>query len=193
MDGHIGGREMDPGEAIYLVSASVEDTRPIIDFTHAACQKINWQRIDEVLHGQRPVADYQEVSIPVEAPDATSWDYYSVPGTLGLISHKATELIGHSAFRLYQVLLAHLNGEQYYFLRPTDLLPCLDRENSEVVTFRSNPSRIKEIKKYSFKKELIDPYLFFCIPESASLFATEAVYQVSRRGKLAGFDFQRVD
>jgi hypothetical protein len=184
---------MNNSENIYLVGASIEEERPVIDFTHPDCKKVDWLLIDEVLRGMHPVGECQAVSIPVLVPGANAWSFYSVAGTLGLISRKAVQIIGDSAFQHFQLLSARLNDEEYCFLRAEKKLPVLDIGRSDIVAFRSNPARIKQIKKYAFKKDAIDSYVFFSIPEFPGLFATEAILQTVKQNGLAGFDFRQVD
>ena len=61
---------------------------------------------------------------------------------------------------------------------------------SEIITFRSNPGRVKEIKKHVFKKELIEDPIVFSIPESLSrLYTTTTVRDIITRTSIPGFRF----
>lgn len=184
---------MQKQQAIYLVGPSLEENRPVIDFTSPSCRTVNWKVIDEILRGQRCVGEYQPIHIELDAPEAILWSYYSIAGTLGLFSDEAVSRIGHSAFRHYQLLPAQLNQKGFTLLKPIELLPCLDLAKSDVVAFRSNPNRIKEVRKYVFKKEMIDDNLLFSIPELPGLFATDPVRTAVLQNLLSGFAFHLVD
>ena len=121
--------------------------------------------------------------------DATSWGYYSIPGTLGLVSGEAVRCIGPSAFGRFVLLPARLNGSEYYLLKVAEVLPCLDLARAEVVPFRTSPGRIKDITRYAFHKAVIPNPLVFSIPELPGLFATPAVAEAIERGRVPGFQF----
>jgi hypothetical protein len=174
---------------VFRVDPSVEDDRPVIEFDAPANRGIDWRRLDDILRGERPTADYRALSIVVERSDAASWGYYSVPGTLGLISGEAVRCIGPSAFGRFVLLPARLNDSGYYFLKVAEVLPCLDLARAEVVPFRSSPERIKDITKYAFHKPMIPDPLVFSIPELPGLFATPAVAEAIERGRVPGFHF----
>lgn len=178
---------------IFEISPSTEDDRPQIAFDAEANQRIDWQKLDGVLRGQRPIGDYDEVRVSIPGPRACSWGFFSVPGTLGLISAIAVDRIGHSVFRHFDLLPAKLNDATFYFLKPKEYLPCLDREKSEIITFRADPGRVKEIRKYSFNKNMLSDPLVFSIPEALSrLYATTTVYNRVVESGIPGFRFSPV-
>jgi hypothetical protein len=167
------GEDMTEEGVVFMVGPSVEDDRPVIEFDALVNRGIDWRRLDALLRGERPTTDYQELSVVVPDADATSWGYYSVPGTLGLISGEAVRCIGRSTLRLFLLMPARLNGSEYFFLKVTEVLPCLDLTRSEVVPFRTSPERIKAIKRYAFNKAMIPDPLVFSIPELPGLFAPQ--------------------
>jgi hypothetical protein len=177
---------------VYTVTPSMETYRPAIEFDAPVNEGIDWLQLDAILQGRLTIADYRVLSVVVRSSDATSWHYYSVPGTLGLISATALQVIDRVATRLYDFLPAKINDSDYFFLRPLELLACLDLSRSEVVTFRSNPSRIKDIKKFAFNKAAIPNPLIFSIPEFPGLFATQDVQQAIIDSRLSGFYFTPV-
>ena len=184
---------LDKDESIFGLSPSVEDERPMIDFEFIEHRQIDWLRIDEVLRGLRPLSDYPSVALSVPRKDATSWAFYLVPGTLGLIAKKAVDALGAETFRLYDLLSASLNGTKYYFLKCREVLPCLDLSRSTTVRFGCDPTRIKAIEKYAFVKAIITDPLIFSIPELPALFATPGVERRVRDTELRGFCFDKVD
>ena len=179
---------------IFELDPSVEDDRPVIDFELKANQKNDWQRLDLILRGEKPIADYEEVQISIARPDAGSWGFFSIPGTLGVISSEAVERIGRAVFRLYDLLPAQINRAKYFFLKSRETLPCLDRDRSEITTFRRDPSRVKEVTKCVFLKDRVSDPLVFSIPESVSrMFATTTVREMVVHGRISGFRFTALD
>jgi hypothetical protein len=182
---------IDSGQ-IFEVRTSVEEDRPNIAFDADINQGIDWRRVDLVLRGLRPATDYELVRLVVQERDATSWGYYSVPGTLGLISSEAIQRIGQEVFRRFQLFPAKLNDVDYVFLKCMEPLPCLDLAKSEVVPFPSNPQRIMEITKYVFKTDLISDPMLFSIPEVPGLLATKSVFEAISQSRIKGFRFIRL-
>jgi hypothetical protein len=186
---HRTGADMTEERIVFRVHPSIEDDRPVIGFDDPANRGIDWGRLDAILLGERPTADHREFNISLRDADACSWGYYSVPGTLGLISDEAVRLIGPSAFRRFALLPARPNNSEYYFLKVAEVLPCLDLARAEVVPFRTDPEGIKSITKYAFHKAMIPDPLVFSIPELPGLFATPAVAEAIDRGRVPGFRF----
>jgi hypothetical protein len=178
---------------VFRVDPSAEDGRPVIEFDAPANRGIDWGRLGAILHGEGPATDYLELSIEVRGADAPSWGYYSIPGTLGLISGRAVQCIGPPAFRWFVLLPARLNGSEYFLLKVAEVLPCLDLARAEVVRFRTDPGRIKDITRYAFHKATIPDPLVFSIPEVPGLFATPSVVQAIERERVPGFRFTPLD
>jgi hypothetical protein len=178
---------------IYSVRASIETDRPVIDFDDPANEAIDWMCIGDVLEGVRSLKDYSPVDIVINDPRAPQWDYYRSPGTLGVLSRRAIEVIGASAFRYFDLLPVGVNGVAYCFLRYQAVVPCLDLERSTFARFDCEPHRIMEVQKYAFYKNMVDDPLVFCLPEPFGvLYATESVRQCVLSHKLRGFAFTLV-
>jgi hypothetical protein len=178
---------------ISLIKPSFEEERPVIEFDASVNRGIDWGLLDAVLQGERPLTDYQEIGVVVSSSSATSWSFYSVPGTLGLMSTKLVEKIGSAAFNLFHLLPAKLNDAEYFFLKPSKTLSCLDLAKSEVVYFRNNPTRIKAIKRYAFKKQMISDSLLFSIPDIPGLFATPFIRESVVRSGILGVQFTSLE
>jgi hypothetical protein len=181
---------MNHASNVFCISTSIEDDRPQVDFEREEHRAIDWLRVGHVLRTKRPISDYPEVSLSVEQPDATEWDFFSVAGTLGLLSDRAIECIGRPAFRLFDLLPASINGEDYRFLRCKETLQCFDRENSVVIPFPSDPDGIMDVTQYRFKMELIPDPICFSIPEFYELFATQSVKLAAENAHVKGIDFE---
>jgi hypothetical protein len=178
---------------VYRLRVSIEYKRPRIDFDDFENADIDWLLIGDVLDGVKETNAYSPVSIKVNHPKATSWDYYMAAGTLGVFSGRFVTLIGETCFELFDLMPLHLNGEAYFFLRCRDVVPCLDISRAEVTYFKSDPKAIMEVKKYAFDKtRLTDPWLFSLPEPHGQLFATETVRQRALKHSLKGFELQLV-
>jgi hypothetical protein len=184
---------MDRARSVFSVDTSVEEDRPQIDFERERHQAIDWLRVGQVLRKVRPISDFPSISLIVDDPNATIWDFYSVPGTLGLFSDHAIECIGEPTFRLFNRLRATINGKGYSFLRCNETLPCFDHKRSIVVPFPSNPERIMDVTRYRFKMEIIPDPICFLIPERYHLFATQSVKLAAENCCLSGLDFRLLE
>ncbi|MCG8406949.1 MAG: hypothetical protein MI923_17260, partial [Phycisphaerales bacterium] len=79
----------------------------------------------------------------------------------------------------------------YYLLRaPKPLaLDCLDLHNSEFECFRSDPTKIKRIRRYVFLKDRIEDPSIFHLPQAAGLFCTQSIKSIIEENSLRGFCF----
>ena len=89
---------MTQGITIFELDRSIEDERPVIEFDAQINQGVDWQKLDNILRGKVPISEYDEVQVRISRPEASYWGFYSVPGTLGMISATAIERISDSAF-----------------------------------------------------------------------------------------------
>ena len=172
---------------VFLVTPSTEEGRPCIDFTFRQNPENNWLLVDQVLRGERPAKDYPSVLILVDHPEAEAWDLYTVPGTFGLMSERAVDLLLPYASGYFQFFQAWLNRASFFFLKRRLALDCLDRERSIFVPFGSGPHAIKLIKRFCFRKECIPDPLLFSIPDTPDLFATQTIERIIREEGLRGF------
>lgn len=176
-----------PTDNVFLIAPSFEEHRPTIDFTNPCNRSIDWYLVGEVLSGNEPVEAYQRPSILVVHDDWSDWDYYSVPGTFGLMSSRAVTKLPQESLRMFDVLEASLNDVPFFFLRQREQLDCFDRENAETMSFRANPARIKEVRKYAFKKNIPEDPLLFSVPEVPELFATDGPAGIVSSSDMKGF------
>jgi hypothetical protein len=175
--------------AVFIVKPSIESERPEIEFGLEFNKRNDWLRVGQVLRGQRDEAEYPKVLILALHPQATAWDFYFSGSVFGLMSERAVDLLEPFAANYFKFFQAWLNGASYFFLKSKRTLDCLDRDESHLVPFPSNPSRIMEIKRYRFHKNRIDDPLLFSIPEIPELFATPTVEAIMREEGLRGFQF----
>jgi hypothetical protein len=174
---------------VFLVEPTVEEDRPLIDFQFEENRSNNWLAIDQVLRGERPIEEYPAAHISVMHKAATEWDFYSVPGTFGLFSQRAVDLLAPYTSDNFDFLEARLCRLPFYFVKTRRLLDCLDRQRSVLVWFRSDPTRVKKIERHSFRKDLIEDPSLFSIPEQHGLFATQSVRTFIEQRRLKGFKF----
>ena len=176
---------MKPAQRVYVVGPSFEDWRPMLSYDD---QRIDWLRIGDVLRGDRPVEDYEFVSMVVDHPEASEWDFYMCGGSMGLLSGKAAQFLKPCAAQCFDLLEASLNDAPFFFLRIREYLDCLDRGKSEIVPYRHDSRRIKQIRRYSFFKDRIPDPSLFVIPEGFfGPFGTDGVVRIIRNENLRGF------
>ena len=176
--------------AIYSMRPSFEEDRPDIDFEHPDNGGADWDMVNEVIDGEIRVAAYSPFHLTVDSPDATAWDFYSIPGTMDLMSQRAVELLSPVASKHFAFLEVALNEQPYFLLMSTAPLDCLDRTGSKFTPFRSDSSRIKEFERFSFKYALIDDPVMFWIPEWREIFVTPSVRDMVQAAELRGFFFE---
>ena len=179
---------MSVARQVFLLSPSLEDERPEIRFELKENQRADWLSIDEVLRGERPLTDYREPEVVVLDAGAELWDFYLVPGTLGLLSARAVDVLAPFADKHFDVLPARISGSPYFFPRTKAALDCLDHERSSLDWFDDERTRVMRIRRFRFHKDRIEDPLVFNIPEDEfSLFATQSVRAAIRRAGLNGF------
>lgn len=176
---------------VHKFSSSLEDERPEIDF-RMKCNQYDWTDFNRIMDGDLGVQFYSPVQFTIGHSDALLWDFYSVAGTLGLISDRAVRLIGESAFRNFDLLIAHINTAPYYFMRPAFCPNYLDIEKSEVRRFPHAPYGVMRIIKHAFKKNIIPEHLVFCIPEGGS-YCTSSVVAAIGRHEIRGISTPTLD
>ena len=179
---------------IHEISASWERKRPQIDFTASVeLYGVDWEILNDIKLRGRSVEDYREVHLVTESrKNASSWHFFTNPGTLGLISEEATRVIGPQALRLFHLLPVTVDGFPFAIPWPRESLDCFDRENSEFEVF-PNSGRIMIMNKVAFKTDRIDDPLLFTIPEyRGGLYGTGSVKDAIVRAKLRGFRFETV-
>src|SRR5262249_7441761 len=167
-------------ERVFLVDASSEKGRPVIDFSLPENGRNDWLLVGQVLRGEREEKDYPNVLIFVHHPEAVNWDMYFGGGNFGLMSERAVDLLEPYASDYFKFFQARLNGESFFFLKRKRVLDCLDPERSILVPFRCDPTGIKEIKRYRFHMDRIADPLVFTIPETPELFATQSIDSLIR-------------
>jgi hypothetical protein len=170
---------------------SKEEERPWINFELPQNGKnIPWREIGEVLDGKMPVSNYKPLRLVVNEEEPEQWHSYNVPGTYGLLSKTAVTLMGSYMTRCFEFLEAWINDLPFYFLRKIGSLDCLDRANSVLVPYPHDPSRVMDIERYRFVKEMIrDPIVFIIPEEKGWLLATDSVKAAVESAGLKGFYF----
>lgn len=186
---------MAPASAVFQVVASSDEAAPAIDFERQENSTNSWLAIDDMIRGNMATdqAILRRTKVLVDAPQGDACDMFPVSGTTGLFSERAVEVFGNALSDYAELLQITVNDKPYFFLKPTNRLPCLDRERSIVVPFPSDPKSVMKIKKYVFDKSRIhDPVVFF-IPEVPYLFCTETIIQRSKAACLRWICFDPVD
>ena len=179
---------------IFIVGPSTERTRPEIDWDSTNDQNgVDWDFVDEIINGQRPMSDYEPIRLVVASLRPGSWHCYLCPGTLPLISYEAVSLIGLRVFhQSFDLLPAKINDADFFLPVCRKPLDCFDRENSVYKTDR-NADSIMRIDTYKFHEKKIDANSLFTIPEYAHvLYCTSAVRDAILKANLRGFKFKQI-
>jgi hypothetical protein len=169
---------------IYEIGVSLEEDRPQINFEIQG--KIDWALIDECLQGIRPISEYHLINIVMDNESFFEWDYYACPGTLGLWSERAIQILGKEAFENYELVPAELGNQNFFFLKCLKRLDCIDKINSIYEHLPSNPDRFMSVQKYAFHMNNIDRKYIFSLPETERLYCSE-IYAQSIVENLKGF------
>ena len=180
--------------SVFRMTPSTEETRTVIDFDNERNATIDWRFVGQVLRGKRARSDYAPVDITIDVPDASDWDFYSIPGTHGLISQRAKLLLAEWTYDYIRFFDATINvRDQYAFLCRGTPLDCFDRDQAMVEVFPHDTERIMRVMKYSFKVDRIKKPSVFCIPElKGDLYATPGVVDRVVSSGLRGFSFERL-
>ena len=175
---------------VYELRYSIEEDRPMGDFQDPVNKAINW-RIPRVDATEEERMQYEPFHVIVRCSDALDWDFYSVPGTLGLFSQRAMQVIYPFASQHFVFLEATLNDIPYFVPFQKSPLDCLDREHSVLVPFPSNPVRVMRIEKHAFHAHLINDPLVFCHTDYRPDFlATQSIPGIVEDARLRGFAFK---
>lgn len=156
---------------IYEIGISSEENRPEINFEIQ--ENIDWALIDECLQGIRPISEYYLINITIDDKLSSEWDYYACPGTLGLLSNRAIQVLGKDAFENYELVPAKLNNQSFFFLKCLKRIDCIDRNNSIYESFPSNPNRFMSVQKHVFYLDNINGKHIFSLPETERLYCAE--------------------
>jgi len=178
---------------IYNIRPSFEDDRIEIDFELEDNSEIDWDVVNQILDDEITRDQYEPFHVVIKDEEALDWDFYSLPGTLGLLSKKAKDIFESYCTDYFEFLDATINSIPYFLIKEFNTLKCLDREHSILIPFKSDPNNVMQIKKYVFYKELIKDPLIFSIPESSDIYATQSVAQIIRESSLQGFHFELLD
>lgn len=98
---------MDAAKRIYLLSPSIEEDRPKIDFELSANRSVDWGLIDDVAFWGRRLDEYRPFNVVVPDVDACSWDFYDIPGTFGLLSDRAAAVVRPFGPKYFEFLPAN--------------------------------------------------------------------------------------
>jgi len=85
------------------------------------------------------------------------------------------------------------NGTIFYVINVTDLIDCLDYDNSEIKRFPSS-GRVMRVIKYVFKIEKLRNTTIFKLPEfpKAISYVTEEFKNVVEENNIKGFKFKEL-
>lgn len=163
---------------------SEEKPHPRVDFTSRKNRHHDWLRLGEILRGAVPMDEAFVASIGIEVRTRRPFDVLAHLGR-PLISARAREALAGLRLDGVRFLPGFVNGKPFFYLLPA-MIDCLDHERSEIQAF---PSGAVIIRRYVFRRDRIPDASIFCIPESAHVFATDAVKEAVSSSGLVGFQF----
>lgn len=153
-----------------LLPTDYEDD-PVIDYDRSV---IDWEKlhIDCWHYSAGDVeSDIGPQTLAVNHPAATSWDFYSVPGTWGIVSDRMWLCLKDYAKGFFDTWPISLDGESFYVLRRTGKVNCLDHDRCG----QYQDGNHIDYDPYEFDESKVPESALFSIPESSFLFATEDV------------------
>lgn len=182
---------MIPVFRIFRLGSSLEQDRPQIDFELPENAKLDWDLINQVLDGRVSNENALPINIIVNSTEATKWDFFGIPG---IFSQRAHDLLLPFATNHFAFCKLALNGIPYFIPKPTIPLDCLDKEKSVIIPYRHDRSRIKDVKVFHFKRDLIPEHVLFWIPELPSrILCTDAIRSLIHTRGFRGFRFDEIE
>ena len=124
--------------SVYRLLASQDEDRPELDLS---AFEGNW---DAILSGSD-----EEVRLATTAP-ATKEEFFSLAGTLGVASDRLANTL--LKFGCLVALRATVDGQDFQILLAGEpRVDVFDQERSDCSFFRSNPTRIKQVRSFAFE------------------------------------------
>lgn len=115
--------------AIYILRPTSDDSRPQIDYQdpRTTLDPANTSNLEVYSH---PLASKSTATFYSANPATSRYDFYPAPGTLGLLSKRAEEVLRPFAAPCFGFVAATLNGLPYSFIVRTATIDALDLERS---------------------------------------------------------------
>jgi hypothetical protein len=149
-----------------------------------------WEELNQPFPDGVDMLSCQYLAFVVDDPRALEWHWYSIPGTGGMWSRRAKELLWPYARQYLRCFETSLNGTPYYILRLDEelALDCLDYHRTELNRFPSS-GRVARVLRYAFRPNTICDPLTFHAKDSSDILCTESVRQMILNAGLKGFSF----
>lgn len=111
-----------------------------------------------------------------------------------LISEKAKQTITAVVADEVEFLPYDFQGITFYLINPMTMLPCLDREESNLLLSRTDKDHILVVKEFCLIESVIEGHQMFRIQgySRKGPYVTDAVVEAIRNAKLTGFAFELV-
>ncbi|WP_459554321.1 hypothetical protein [Lacunimicrobium album] len=168
---------------------STEEKRPEINFSTPTNSSIDWEEASAVIVGDLPLENYVPLHISIKSKSYDKWHGYLDGGMGGMFSADFIDSWDDDEFEYYSFLPVFLNASVYYFLRRNQLVDCLDRDRSNLLYYKSNPSEIMTINAFAFTSTA-PKYRFFSIPEyPLRIFASQELQARFQRNPFKGVAF----
>ena len=120
-------------------------------------------------------------------------DVFSITPSSYIMNEKAYKILYPYLKSHSQIFKINNNGTIFYVINVTDLIDCLDYDNSEIKRFPSS-GRIMRVIKYVFKNEKLKNVTIFKLPEfpKAISYVTEEFKNVVEENNIKGFKFKEL-
>ena len=120
-------------------------------------------------------------------------DVSSISTSSYIINEKAYKVLYPYLKSHSQIFKINNNGTIFYVINVTDIIDCLDYDNSEIKYFSSS-NRVMDIEKYVFHSEKLKKATIFKLPEfpKGISYATEEFKKVVEENNIIGFKFKEL-
>lgn len=185
---------MNAADAIYWIAVQADEEYPRIDFSHPKNRGIDWLSIAQMIDGELPLDGDRLLRAVVTIKKKRGQERLGVDALWFehriLVSPQAKAAIDELNLNGISFLAMSVNTERFFALKVIRTIDCLDKDQSELEYFASNPTRVMMIRKHVFQKALVPDPCIFQLPENrARIFATPTVKATLEQARVCGMQF----
>lgn len=174
---------------IYFVRTLGDEREPEVPYDHPQNQEIDWPLVGDLLEGNIPTDDTYLANLDIYVPADHPFDALRIDSRILLSERLAAALEPHCKPDA-DFLPLLVNGRRFYALLVVTMLNVLDLSRSDVTYFRSNPSKVKSIRKYAFVEGADTLAKVFRLPEDPGrTFAVDSVRDAYLASGIPGLRF----
>ncbi len=109
-----------------------------------------------------------------------------------VIDEQAKEILMSHIGHEVELLPIDIEGQPHYIVNIINVIDCLDKENSEIKYFKSNPTKIMRIVKHVFHEEHTVDSFMFKLPSITPMFCTQKFKDLVEQNEITGLRFDRL-